>query len=356
MKLEDFKLAKTKVAGVTKKFDLNDPASRKPYFAAKVGKEIKALQKYLKSNKRFVAFLIGKKNSGKGTYSKLFMEAVGAKVTHLSVGDIVRDVHASLESASGKKKLLDFLKRNYRGYHSPEETIDAILGRSQSTLITSELILALIKFEIGKRPSQSLFIDGFPRAFDQIPYSLFMKEIIGYQHVPDLFVFLDVPTNVIDERIKTRVICPICKTPRNLKLLATKDVGYDTKIKQFYLKCDNVSCKGARMVAKEGDELGIEPIRERLETDDKISQQLRKLHGIDKVFLRNAIPVEFAKKVVDDYEITPGYQYELKKDGTVKTLETLWTVNDDAGVECYSLLPAAVVVTLIRQMANILTK
>ena len=108
LSIEDYKLSKTKVVGVTKKFDLNDPASRKPYFEAKVGKEIKALQKYLKSGNRFVAFLIGKKNSGKGTYSKLFMEAVGAKVDHLSIGDIVRDVHASLESPAGKKKLLDF--------------------------------------------------------------------------------------------------------------------------------------------------------------------------------------------------------------------------------------------------------
>ena len=356
MNIQDLKLSKTKAVGVTKKFDLNDITSRKQYFNAKAGKEIKALQKYLKSKKRFVAFLMGKKNSGKGTYSKLFMEAVGTNVAHLSIGDIVRDVHKSIETSAGKKKLLDFLKKNYRGFHSPDETIKAILGRSQSALITSELILALIKFEISKRPTQSLFIDGFPRAFDQIPYSLFLKEIIGYQGVPDMFIFIDVPTNVIDERIKTRVICPICKTPRNLKLLATKEVGYDAKTKKFYLKCDNPSCKGARMVAKEGDELGIEPIRERLATDDKISHQLKQAHGIDKVFLRNSIPVKFAKKIVDDYEITPGYEYRLEKSGAVKTLELPWTVKDDAGTVSYSLLPPAVVVPMIKQMANLLVK
>src|SRR3989344_6527986 len=178
MKIEELKLSKTKVAGVTKRFDLNDPVSRKSYFMAKAGKEIKHLQKYLKSGKRFVAFLIGKKNSGKGTYAKQFMEAVGTNVVHLSIGDIVRDVHTSISTASGKKKLLNFLESNYRGFHNAQQTIDAILGRSQSALITSELILALIKFEISKRPKQSLFIDGFPRAFDQIPYSLFLKEII----------------------------------------------------------------------------------------------------------------------------------------------------------------------------------
>ncbi len=350
-------LASTKVRGLTKRFDLNDPSSRQKYFAAKAGKDVQKLQRYLKSGKTFVAFLVGKKNSGKGTYSKLFMEAVGRDhVGHLAVGDIVRDVHTSLKSPAGRKKLIGFLKKNYRGYHSPEETIDVILGRSQSTLITSELVLALIKFELSKRPRQALFIDGFPRAFDQISYSLFLKEIIGYREDPDFFVFLDVPTNIIDERIKTRVVCPICKTPRNLRLLATKEVGYDEKGKKFYLKCDNAACKGARMVAKEGDEFGIEPIRERLETDNKISKQLRTIHGIPKIFLRNAIPAARAKRVVDNYEITPGYHYELDpKTKKVKTIETPWIVKDDSGVPSYSLLPAAVVVSLLKQMSKILT-
>ena len=354
MKLEDLNLARTKIAGLKKRFDLNDPVSRKAYFTAKVGKEIKILQKYLKSGERFVAFLIGKKNSGKGTYSKLFMEAVGTNVAHISIGDIIRDVHKSIETAKGKKELVDFLKKNYRGFHDTDETIAAILGRSQSALITSELVLALITLEISKRSNQSIFIDGFPRAFDQIPYSLFLKEIIGYHGVPDMFVFIDVPTNVIDERIKSRVICPVCKTPRGLKLLTTKEVGFDKLKKEFYLKCDNPTCKGQRMVPKEGDELGIGPIKERLEIDDKISQQLRKTHGVDKVFVRNSIPVKFASRVVDQYEITPEYRYVLEKSGKVKTLEVPWTVKDDSGVPSYSLLPSAVVISLIKQMANIL--
>lgn len=352
----DLKLSKTKVAGLTRRFDVNDPASRRKYFEAKVGKEIKKLRAYFEKGGKFVAFLIGKKNSGKGTYSKLFMEAIGGHhVGHLSVGDIVRDIHASVKTPAGRKKLVTFLKSNYRGFHSPEETIDLILGRNQSGLVSSELILALIKFEISKRPRQALFIDGFPRAFDQISYSLFLKELIGYANEPDFFVFLDVPNSVIDERIKTRVICPICKMPRNLRLLATKKVGYDEKAKTFYLMCDTPSCKGARMVAKEGDELGIEPIRERLETDDKISKHLKGLHGVAKIYLRNALPATVAKKLVDEYELTPSYNYKLDpKTGKVKTLETSWIIKDDSGIPSYSLLPAAVVVSLIKQAAGAL--
>ncbi len=349
----EFPIFKTKIAGVDQKFDLNNVASRKEYFQAKVGTEIAKLKKFLDKT-AFVSFLIGKKNSGKGTYSKMFKEMVNPeKVGHLSVGDLVRDIHQALESTpEAKEKLLEFLKDNYRGFHNLEEILDLISGRSQSTLISSELILALIKYEIGKRPKQALFIDGFPRAFDQISYSLFLKEIIGYTHEPDFLAFISVANSVIDERIKYRVICPICKTPRNTKLLATHKAGYDEKTKEFYLICDD---HNERMVPKEGDELGIEPIRERLEVDNQIFQQLLKLTGVPKVYLRNSIPVAVAKEYVDDYEITPEYYYE--KDaatGEVKILQRPWTIKDDDGVESYSLLPQAVVVALIKQTAQIL--
>ncbi|MEK7608176.1 MAG: nucleoside monophosphate kinase [Patescibacteria group bacterium] len=350
-----FPVFKTKVSE-SPKFNLNDPEERKKYFTLKVGSEIKKLQEYLASGKTFVAFLLGKKNSGKGTYSKLFMEAlgVGDKIGHVSIGDIVRDIHQGLSTDEGKKALLEFLKTNYRGFHSPEETIDLILGRNQSSLISSELIVALIKYEIAKRPRQAVFIDGFPRALDQISYSLYLKELIGYREDPDFLVFINLPNTIIDERIKYRVICPICKTPRNLRLLATKDAGYDEEKKEFYLMCDDPACDKARMVKKEGDELGIGPIRERLETDDKIFAQLLTLHGIPKVYLRNSIPVTEAGEAVDDYEITPGYQYEKKADGGVTVIETPWIVKDDEDVDSYSLLPPAVVVSLIKQIAEVL--
>ena len=350
-----FPLFKTKIEKLRHRFDLSDPKERKRYFHAKAGTEIKKLKKFL-SKKTFVGYLLGKKNSGKGTYSKLFMEAVGEEhVQHISIGDVVRDVHASLSSDEHKSDLIEFLWKNYRGFHSIEETINLIEGRSQTTLIPSELILALIKYEISKRPKRALFIDGFPRAIDQITHSLFLKELIGYRNDPDFFIFIEVPERVIDERMKSRVVCPICKTPRGLKLLTTKEVGYDKEKKKFYLICDNPSCNGARMVAKEGDELGIGPIRKRLELDDAIFRELLKLQGIPKIFLRNSIPMKDAKRYADEYELTPAYDYKWNsKAEKVVTLEKPWTVKDDNGVPSYSILPAAIVVSLIKQIAGVL--
>jgi adenylate kinase family enzyme len=305
----------------------------------------------------FVAYLLGKKNSGKGTYSKLFAEAVGVDIGHVAVGDIVRDVHKSLENPKAKQELVNFLKKNYRGFHSIDETVSLIEGRDQSSLISSELILALLEYEISRRPRQALFIDGFPRAHDQIGYSLYLKKLIGYREDPDFFVFINLPNSVIDERIKFRVICPVCKAPRNLKLFATKQVGFDKETQKFYLICDNANCPEvgkARMVPKEGDELGIEPIKKRLEVDDQIFKKLLTLHGIPKVYLRNSLPAAVGKEFVDDYEVTPVYNYELQSDGSVKTIESPWVIKDDEGVDSLSLLPPPVVVAFLKQVAEVL--
>ena len=353
MKGVDSPIFKTKIEGLTQKFNLNDPDSRKEYFAVKAGSEIEKLKKYLENN-TFVAFLIGKKNSGKGTYSKLFAEVVGEEhISHLSVGDVVRDVHKSVSIEEEKTKLIAFLENNYRGFMKLEDALQSFLGKSQSQLIPSEFILALIKYEISKRPKRAIFIDGFPRALDQINYSLFLKELIGYRDDPDFFIFIDVPESVIEARIKSRRICPKCQTSRNLALLPTRYIEYDETSKGFYLLCDNPNCEKTRMIPKEGDELGLEPIRERLEIDDKVFKQLLELEGVKKIYLKNSLPADKALEYVDDYEITPSYRYEYDKaDGQVKIIEKPWVINDDSGIASHSLLSAPVALSLIKQLST----
>ena len=69
----NFPIFKTKIEGQNQTFNLNDPKERREYFELKAGPEIKKLRDFLKKN-TFVAYLLGKKNSGKGTYSKMFAE------------------------------------------------------------------------------------------------------------------------------------------------------------------------------------------------------------------------------------------------------------------------------------------
>jgi len=352
----EFPVFKTKIPGVTQKFDLVDPAQRRQYFQAKAGKEIKKIQDYLANGNTFIAYLLGKKNSGKGTYTKLFMEAVGSEhIAHISVGDIVRGVDQEMREEKTKKELVDYLKKNYRGFLSLKEIMKAQEERSTAKLLPSEFILALVRREIDRQDKKALFIDGLTRELDQISYSLFFRNLVDYRDDPDFFVLISIPESVIDERIKYRVICPKCQTSRNVKLLATKEVRFDAKTGEFYLICDHPDCKDVRMVAKEGDELGIEAVRGRLDKDDQLIKRAFSLHGIPKVVLRNAVPISQAQEKVDDYEITPEYVYQWdEKAKKVKTTEKPWTIKDDAGVSSCSLLAPPVAISLIKQIADLI--
>ena len=350
----DFPIFKTKVDGVTQKFDLTGPVGRKEYFKAKVGEDVEKLKEFLHDN-TFIAYFMGKKNSGKGTYAKMFAEIVGEEnIAHFSVGDTIRKVDEKLKDDSGRKEFIEFLEKNYRGFMSLEEVIEVLEGRSTAKLLPTELILTLVKEEISKLDKKTIFIDGFPRDLDQVSYSLFFRDLIGYRGDDDVFILIDVPMNVIDERIKYRKICPNCQTSRNLKLLATSKVGYDPEKNEYYLMCDNPECNGAVMVQKEGDEQGIEPIRERLEKDDYLIKQAFSLYGIPKVLLRNAIPADVAFDYVDDYEVTPEYVYQYDQASKkVEVSEKPYIVKDDAGVDSCSLLPPPVVVSMIKQLVTI---
>lgn len=356
MKGLEFPIIGTKVEGINKRFDLNSPAGRKDYFLAKAKDEIFKIRDFLKKN-NFMAFLVGKKNSGKGTYAKLFAEIFGSSnVVHLSVGDLVREVHANWGEF---KKTEDFKKLRglYRGYISFEEAEESLLSRTTEKLLPTEFILALLKLKISKLGKKSIFIDGLPREKDQVSYSLYFRDLAGYTDALDFFVLIDIPESVIDERIKYRVVCPKCFTSRNEKLLLTSKIEYDKNQKKFYLICDNPECTGKeRMIPKEGDELGIEAIKERLEKDEEILRKAFSLYGIPKVLLRNHVPVKKALYYFDEYEITSSYEFLWdKRKEKVIVKEKPWIVRDDNGVDCYSLLPAPVVVSMLKQMADILS-
>ncbi|HUS51941.1 MAG TPA: nucleoside monophosphate kinase [Candidatus Bathyarchaeia archaeon] len=355
MKDLHFPIFKSKSRPGSPRFDLSDARERQKYFQFKAGEEIGKLKKYLKDN-TFIALLIGKKSSGKGTYTKLFGEAVGPeRIAHVSVGDVVRSLDKDVRDPKRRKKLEEFLKTNYRGWLPIDQIITAQLKRSTKTLMPTEFVLALLKREIAKQGRKAIFLDGFPRDMDQVSYSLFFRDLIDFRDDPDLFVLFDVPLSVIDERIKHRVICPQCQTPRNLKLLATKKAGFDPETGKFFLYCDNPKCKDIRMVRKEGDELGIGPIKKRLDLDDKLIRQAFSLYGVPKVLLRNAVPVEKAKEAIDDYELTPAYFYQVdQKDKKVKIKQKPWVIPDDEGVSSHSLLAPAVTLSMIVQIAEAL--
>ena len=346
----NFPIEKTKM-GNDRKFNLSDPKEREEYFKLKCGVEIEKLRRYLNNGHTFIAYLLGKKNSGKGTYSKMFSEVIGGdKIEHLSVGDMIRAIDEEMKDPQKKAELVKFLEKNYRGFYALEDIIKNLENRDTKSLLPDEIILALVKREITKRKGKVILLDGFPRNLDQVSFSLFFRDLVGYRDDPDVFILIDVPMNIINERIKWRRVCPKCNTSRSLKLLPTSKIGYDDD--GFYLICDEVGCDGGKMVTKEGDEKGIEPIKDRLLMDEEILKKAYSLYGIPKVLLRNAIPADIACEYVDDYEMTPEYSFEIV-DGEIKTIEKPWIVADDDGIQCVSLQAAPVVVSMIRQLVEI---
>ncbi len=354
MKDLDFPLYITKSSG-GESFELTDPAERKKYFEAKAGKKIDELREYLQKN-TFIAYLLGKKQAGKGTYTKLLAEALEIDtIRHLSVGDLVRSLEIIKTDEKEKQELYNYLSQNYRGYISLDEAFEAFANRSTATLMPTEFILAIVKREIEKAGKVSLCIDGFPRNLDQISYALYFRELIGYRSDPDIFVLIDVPEAVIDERIKARRACPKCGLSRNITLFPTSIVEYDTKKKEFYLMCDNKECTPTRMEAKEGDEKGVEHIRSRLEMDDELIRKAFKLHGVPKILIRSSIPVEMVDEIADTYELTKRSTFSWDNSSKqVTKKEELWQYTDDNGVESYTLTPPPVIVAMIDNLHQIL--
>lgn len=341
-------------------FDLNTVTGRTQYFNHHAKKEIEDIKEYLENN-TFVGFLLAKKSAGKGTYSKMFQEIVGQdRIETVSVGDLVRDTHEKINTDEAfKEDLINDLKTRYRGYISLDDALDAFLGRSQSTLIPTEFILALIEKKIDSIPNKAVFLDGFPRGLDQISYALYFRQIMSLRADPDFFVIINVPETIIEARIKSRVVCPICNTSRNVTLLPTEFVEYDASKNDYVLLCDNNECEGYGkqvMKRKDGDEAGIDPIRARLKTDGELIEKALSLHGIDKIVLDNAVPVS-RRSEYQDYEITPEFVYSLADDGKTVNIEKKdWEIKDDNGNEVISLVAAPVVLSMVKQLHKILFK
>lgn len=349
----DWALVQTKIPNLNLKFNLANREERKRYFELKAGEEIRKIKEYLKDN-TFIAYLMAIKLAGKSTYTKMLMEIFGEdSFAHVSVGDVIRDFQQNYKA--NQKEFDQYLTTYYRGYIPLDEAIATILDVQMSKPYPTEIILTLVKRKIDQIGRKALFVDGFPRNFDQISYSLYFRELINYRDDPDFFVFINIPDSVVDMRIKYRVVCPKCQRSYNTKLLSTKEVGYDEEKDKFFLKCDNPECKLEPMVQKQGDDKGISLIADRIKTDKELITKAKGLHGVKIINLHNAIPAQDALNYVDDYEITPEYIYQFNpKNKKVTTKTKPLTFKDNKGVESYSLLPAPVAVSYLKQLVKVL--
>ena len=341
---------------VSRDFDLSDPLDRRLYFNEKLGDKVEKLKELL-DRQTFVGYMVAKKQAGKGTYAKMFEEIVGpTRFQHISIGDVIRKTEEELTFSDKRSEIENYFASNYRGFLSVANALTSLQNRNQSTLLPTELVLALVKMAIDKVGNKALFIDGMPRNLDQISYSLYFRNLINHRDDPDFFILIDVPESLIDLRMTGRRICPLCKTSKNITLNPSRFVVSGDRGNEYVLLCDNEGCSGYGkeiLVAKEGDSGGKESIRERLDTEGELIRVANSLQGIPKVLLRNTIPVDRALSYVDEFEISPSFSFQ-NNGKEIEVVKKPLVLPDDEGIESYSLSGASVVLSMVEQIYTIL--
>ena len=357
MKLEDYKYSVDyskipKAIKTEKNLNLFDLKDRKEYFEIKCGKEIKLLKEYLKTN-TFIGYLVAPKLAGKGSYTVLLREVLGNNLFEvISVGDLIRNAHLDFEKNGKKSEIYKYGEGHYRGELTLDEVFEALINRDGSQLLSNDFALMLIKREIDRIGKKAIFIDGFPRNVDQVSYSLYFRELVNYREDPDFFVLINIPMQIIADRIKGRRACPKCGNQRNIPLSVTPEVKYDEKKKELNLICDISGCQNEIMVAKEGDEKGIELIRKRIETDLDLMDYARKIYGIPAIEIYNAIELDKADEYSVPYERTQITKLNCEE-GKIKRENSEYVIEiDDRKYIGFVQIPP--VVQLIKQLVKVL--
>lgn len=130
--------------------------------------------------------IMGLPGSGKGTQSDLIVDTY--QVKHLSTGNLFR---SEMQSGSTLgKELASFI--------------------NQGLLVPDELTIRLLKEEISKSEYQNGFLlDGYPRNLHQAEVLDEMLASINQQI--DYVLYLDLPVEVIVNRLSGRLFCPTCQ-------------------------------------------------------------------------------------------------------------------------------------------------
>jgi adenylate kinase len=147
------------------------------------------------------AIIFGAPGAGKGTYSSRLQAKLDVEV--ISTGDIFRELMKE-DSQMGKK---------VKGYVE------------KGSLVPDNVVLEVLKKRLSEIPTGKGFIlDGYPRTLEQAKALEKLTKI-------DVVLVLNVPDEIIIERLSTRRICRSCGTVYNVRFLKPKVEG----------KCDKCS-------------------------------------------------------------------------------------------------------------------
>ena len=202
-----------------------------------------------------IVILLGAPGSGKGTVAGK-LAADNANLKHVSSGDLLRGAIAAGTAAGNEAK--GFMEKG--------------------ALVPDELIAQMIKDVVAETTGDvTMLLDGFPR-------NLAQAEILEKMGAPvKSAVLIDVPDEIIQDRIAGRRTCPKCKAGYHVKNLPPKVEGI----------CDKC---GAELTIRKDD--NPDTVKDRLVVYHRETEPLIKFYQ-DKGLLKTVVgtdPIETVAK------------------------------------------------------------
>lgn len=172
--------------------------------------------------------LFGPPGAGKGTQSELIIERDGLK--HLSTGDLFR-------SAIQQKTPLGLEAQSY---------VDA------GKLVPDSVVIGLIREFLENNKDESFIFDGYPRTLAQAESLELQINEIGAQKITSA-VFLEVPQEMLIQRLTGRRVCRNCGAVYHVELRPTSADGVCDKCggETYQRKDDMEEAIGTRLEAYE---------------------------------------------------------------------------------------------------------
>ncbi|MBU0692065.1 adenylate kinase [bacterium] len=140
----------------------------------------------------FTVIMLGAVGVGKGTQAKKLVDSL--KVPHISTGDILRaEVQAGTELGLKAKEIMD-----------------------RGDLVSDDIIIDMVRNRLNLNDAgRGAIFDGFPRT---IPQAEALGALLKELGLPDpLVVSIELPDDVIIERLSSRRVCINCGATFNLK-------------------------------------------------------------------------------------------------------------------------------------------
>ncbi|KAF0898228.1 hypothetical protein E2562_005824 [Oryza meyeriana var. granulata] len=177
------------------------PATRNPRSLPRAAKAVVAVKAG-----PLKVMIAGAPASGKGTQCELIKTKYG--LVHISAGDLLRaEIAAGTENGKRAKEFME-----------------------KGQLVPDEIVVTMVKERLLQPDAQEKgwLLDGYPRSYSQA----MALETLGIR--PDIFILLDVPDEILVERVVGRRLDPVTGKIYHLKYSPTENEEIASRLTQRF--------------------------------------------------------------------------------------------------------------------------